>query len=219
MTSEPSDPNKPKMGILPLAAVLGAAIIGVGIYLTAPSAVNVTPEDGSAPKSGSRSGTAALNTGAVKAFVYKAAPEALEEVTFIDESEKPVKLADFKGKAVLLNVWATWCAPCRHEMPALDRLQAKLAGKPFEVVALSVDRSGAAGSREFLDEIGAKNLKLYVDPTTRASKPLKVIGMPTTLLIDAEGREVGRLIGPAEWDTEEAVKLITSVIDGEGGGA
>lgn len=217
MTSEPSDSKKPKMGVLPIAAVLGAALVGVAVYLTATPDVNVVPVE-NGPSAAQKDGRAeALNTGAVKAFVFKSAPEALEVVSFVDGAEKPVTLADFKGKTVLLNLWATWCAPCRHEMPALDRLQAKLADKPFEVVALSLDRSGVAASREFLEEIEAKNLKLYVDPTTRASKPLKVIGMPTTILIDAEGREVGRLVGPAEWDTEEAVRLISSVIDGSSG--
>ncbi len=219
MTGEPSQRNKPKMGLWPLAAV-SAALVGVGIYLTLPSVDNdAAPKEGAATTA--KSGTAAgdLATGAVAAFVFKSAPEAMEDVAFVDGSEKPVMLADFKGKTVLLNLWATWCAPCRHEMPALDRLQAKLGDKPFEVVALSLDRAGLKASQEFLDEISAKNLKLYADPTTRASKPLKVIGMPTTILIDAKGREVGRLVGPAEWDTPEAVRLISSVIDGDGGGA
>ncbi len=157
-------------------------------------------------------GTAALSTGEMSNFVFKASPEPLDDVTFVDGDEKPVSLADFKGRVVLLNLWATWCAPCRKEMPGLDRLQAEMGSDQFEVVALSVDRAGVAASQKFLDQINVKNLVTYVDPTARVSKPLRVVGMPTTILIDRDGREVGRLIGPAEWDTEEAKRLIKSVL-------
>lgn len=154
----------------------------------------------------------ALNTGEMSNFVFKSAPEPLEDVAFVDGDEKPVSLADFKGRVVLLNLWATWCAPCRKEMPGLDRLQAEMGSDQFEVVALSVDRAGVKASQKFLDQIAVKSLKTYVDATARVSKPLRVVGMPTTILIDREGREVGRLIGPAEWDTEEAKRLIRSVL-------
>lgn len=154
----------------------------------------------------------ALNTGEMSNFVFKSAPEPLDDVAFVDGDEKPMTLADFKGRVVLLNLWATWCAPCRKEMPGLDRLQAEMGSDQFEVVALSVDRAGVKASQKFLDQIAVKSLKTYVDATARVSKPLRVVGMPTTILIDREGREVGRLIGPAEWDTEEAKRLIKSVL-------
>lgn len=127
-------------------------------------------------------------------------PRALPELPFQDAQGKPMSLADFRGKVVLLNVWATWCAPCRKEMPALDRVQQQLGGPGFEVVALSIDSGGVAPVRRFYDEIGIRTLAIYVDPSTQAATKLKTIGIPTTLLVDREGRELWRKTGPAEWD-------------------
>ena len=145
------------------------------------------------------------------AFVFKPAPEALPKVTFVDAAGKERTLDDWKGKVVLLNLWATWCAPCRKEMPGLDRLQAELGSDKFEVVAVSVDRTGIAGAKKFLDQIKVEKLAVLADPTARMGTTLRAIGMPATLLLDAEGREIGRLVGPAEWDTPEGKALIQSV--------
>ena len=114
-------------------------------------------------------------------------------------------LADFRGSVVLLNVWATWCAPCRREMPTLDRLQATLGGSDFQVVALSIDRKGLPAVQEFYAELGLETLPIYVDETGEAQRALNVLGLPTTLLLDREGNEGGRLLGPAEWDSPEMV--------------
>lgn len=149
-----------------------------------------------------------LSTGHMAAFVFKKTPELLPTVSFLDATGAERTLADFKGKMVLLNLWATWCAPCRKEMPALDRLQAELGSSTFEVVAISVDRTGLEGAKKFLESIKTERLALFADPTLRLSASLKAVGMPTTLLIDKEGREIGRLVGPAEWDTEDAKRLI-----------
>jgi thiol-disulfide isomerase/thioredoxin len=113
---------------------------------------------------------------------------------------------------VLLNLWATWCLPCRKEMPALDRLQSTLGSEQFQVVAISVDRTGLPGAKKFLEETKTPNLALYADPTARLTSSLRAAGLPATLLIDKEGREIGRLLGPAEWDGEAAKRLIQSVI-------
>ncbi len=144
----------------------------------------------------------------LSAFVKKAVPEALADVAFLGPDGQPAKLSDFKGKMILLNLWATWCAPCRKEMPALDRLQKTLGSDKFEVVALAVDRLGAAAAKKFLDEIKVESLKLYVDPTAKAGTALKALGLPTTILIDKEGRELGRMAGPAEWDDDKSKALI-----------
>lgn len=128
------------------------------------------------------------------------APRALEEVRFQDAAGKSLALADFRGKAVLLNLWATWCVPCREEMPALDRLQQNLGGPGFAVVALSIDRGGAALVRQFYEEFGVRSLAIYVDSSMEAMSKLKTVGLPTTLLIDPAGRERWRKVGPAEWD-------------------
>jgi thiol-disulfide isomerase/thioredoxin len=144
------------------------------------------------------------------AFVFRKEPEALPEIKFQDAEGKERTLADWRGKVVLLNLWATWCLPCRKEMPSLDRLQAALGSDKFEVLALSVDRKGLDASRKFLSETKVERLALYVDSTARATSDLRVVGLPATLLLDAQGREIGRLLGPAEWDSEDAKRLIRS---------
>lgn len=149
-----------------------------------------------------------LSVGEMTAFVFKPAPEALPKVAFVDAEGKERSLDDWKGKVVLLNLWATWCVPCRKEMPGLDRVQAELKSDKFEVVAVSVDRTGIAGAKKFLDQIKVQNLAVLADPAARMGATLRAIGMPATLLIDAEGREIGRLVGPAEWDSPEAKALI-----------
>jgi len=124
---------------------------------------------------------------------------------FQDGAGKPRTLADFRGKLVLLNIWATWCAPCREEMPALDRLQAQLGGSNFEVVALSIDQQGPEEVRKFYDEIGVKALQLYIDPSAQASSRLGILGVPSTLLVDPGGLEIGRKMGPAKWDSPQSI--------------
>jgi thiol-disulfide isomerase/thioredoxin len=145
-----------------------------------------------------------------KDFVFPthAAPRLLPELAFEDGRGARRTLAEFTNKVVLLNVWATWCVPCREEMPALDRLQQKLGGPDFEVLALSIDAGGAAAVKRFYDEIGIGSLALYVDPASRATGTLGLIGIPTTVLIDRQGREIGRRTGPAQWDGREAVRMI-----------
>ncbi len=132
----------------------------------------------------------------------------LPDVGFIDGEARPVRLSSFRGKVVLLNVWATWCPPCRKEMPALDRLQAKLGGPEFEVVALSIDRAGLPAVKEFYLRTGIKELRVYVDVSGQASSELRAPGIPTTLLIDERGREIGRKVGAAEWDSPDMVALV-----------
>jgi thiol-disulfide isomerase/thioredoxin len=139
-----------------------------------------------------------------------ASPRPLPELAFVDGKGKPVTLADFRGRTVLLNVWATWCPPCREEMPSLDRLQKSLGGPGFEVVALSIDAGGAPVVERFYKEIGIASLAIYVDSGMRAASQLATPGVPTTLLIDARGRELGRHAGPAQWDSPEALRVISS---------
>lgn len=150
--------------------------------------------------------------GKLAAFVKKAEPSPLPDIIFQDGTGKDVALSSFKGKTILLNLWATWCVPCREEMPALNRLQQALGGDKFAVVALSLDRKGAEASQKFLDDVGAKALTLYIDATAKQGLALKLVGMPTSILINADGLEVGRLAGPAEWDSEDAKKLVLAAI-------
>lgn len=138
-----------------------------------------------------------------------ASPRVLPEIAFVDGTGRPRTLSDFRGRTVLLNVWATWCPPCREEMPSLDRLQKSLGGPGFEVVALSLDAGGADEVKRFYQETGIGSLAIYVDPGMRATAKLATPGVPTTLLIDAKGRELGRHAGPAQWDGEEAMRAIS----------
>lgn len=140
-------------------------------------------------------------------------PQVLADIVFQDETGGPLSLKDWRGKIVLLNVWATWCGPCREEMPTLDRLQEKLGGDRFDVLALSIDRGGVVVVRDFYDEINLQNLEIWIDPTMRASRAMNVIGLPTTLLIGPNGKELGRKIGPAEWDAPNAITFFEKIIN------
>ncbi len=145
---------------------------------------------------------------AERKFVLVDPPKTLPDVRFVDGEGRDRALVDFKGKVVLLNVWATWCVPCRKEMPTLDRLQSILGGADFQIVALSIDRQGLDVVRKFYGDIGIKHLAMYVDRGGRAVRDLSAAGLPTTLLIDRAGREIGRLVGPAEWDAPGMVAFI-----------
>lgn len=135
-------------------------------------------------------------------------PRSLPEIRFADANGTSLTLGDFQGRVTLLNIWATWCGPCREEMPTLDRLQKRLGGPDFEVVALSIDRAGMGVVSAFYDEIGVQHLTKYIDESGKAAGELSALGLPTTLLIDREGREIGRHVGPAEWDTPEMVEFL-----------
>jgi len=176
------------------AAALIAATSGVVYYLSRSSA----------PQLGATHGPP---------FARAAAPREIPALQFQDAGGHARSLADFKGKLVLLNLWATWCAPCREEMPALDRLQAELGGPRFEVLALSVDQQGPQIARKFFAEAGVKSLTLYVDPSAQAAFKLGTAGLPASLLVDANGREVGRHLGPAKWDSPEIISELRRRIE------
>jgi thiol-disulfide isomerase/thioredoxin len=148
----------------------------------------------------------------LKSFVMHDAPKPIAAIAFEDGQGRSRSLADFKGKVVLLNIWATWCVPCRKEMPALDRLQGVLGGSDFEVVPLSIDRGGRETVRTFFSEIGVRNLAMYIDVSGQALRSLGVIGLPTTLVVDRAGQEIGRIIGPAEWDSPEIADVLRPII-------
>jgi len=206
-----------------LIAALVAAIAGFGtVYLSfAPSdngpfasSIKQGEEEGAAPQ-GAAAGQgplAGLNKGAMAAFVARAKPLDLGDIGFTDADGAAKSLSDWHGRVVLLNIWATWCVPCREEMAKLDKLQSELGGKDFDVVAVNIDRGGSDKPKSFLAETGATHLSLYTDPSGKLFSAVKAVGMPTTLLIDREGREIGRLVGPADWASPEAVSLIKAAI-------
>lgn len=146
--------------------------------------------------------------GAVQKFQAKSPPAALPDLHFADAEGKVKRLADFRGRVLVLNYWATWCGPCVEEMPSLSRLQAKLGGDRFAVLAVSVDREGLPVVGPFLEKIAVKNLAIYTDRTGATMRALGVRGLPTTMIIDGEGREAGRIEGMANWDSPEAEALV-----------
>ena len=146
-------------------------------------------------------------------FAPHPAPKPLPDLQFEDGQGHRLTLASFRGKSILLNIWATWCPPCRKEMPTLDRLQSTLGSSRFEVVALSIDQDGSRVVPQFFKELDLKALRVYLDQTGEAATRLGAVGVPTTLFIDREGREVGRVTGPAEWDSPEVVAAIRRYLD------
>jgi thiol-disulfide isomerase/thioredoxin len=186
-----------KVGFVVAAAtVVAASVIGVWVSLGS-RGVALMPEVRSAAEVQKNF-----------SFIPYASPRPIANVEFEDGQGRKRTLVDFRGKVVLLNLWATWCGPCRQEMPTLDRLQSRLGGADFEVVALSIDRGGQAVVKSFLEEIDVRALAIYVDATTEAGTKLGIIGVPTTLLLDGTGREIGRVTGPAEWDSPEVINTI-----------
>jgi thiol-disulfide isomerase/thioredoxin len=146
------------------------------------------------------------------AYIKHPQPKDISPFAFADGAGAPLDLAHWKGKVVLLNLWATWCGPCRKEMPELAKLQKLLGSADFEVVALSEDLKGAEASAAFLKESGSENLTLYIDPKASALAAVQSAGLPTTLLIDRNGKEIGRLLGPADWASAEAQNLVKGVL-------
>ena len=147
-------------------------------------------------------------------FQKAKAPKPLPEIEFVDAEDKPTTLSDLKGKVVLVNFWATWCAPCVKEMPSLDRLQAAVGKDKLIVLPLSLDGASRAKVAPFYEATQLKNLGIFFDKGRVAMKALAVSILPTSILIDAEGREIARLEGEADWDKPEAIALVSAALAG-----
>jgi thiol-disulfide isomerase/thioredoxin len=135
------------------------------------------------------------------------------DVDFVDAAGAPVSLAAWRGRVVLVNLWATWCAPCIEEMPALDRVQAKLGGPDFAVVAIAVDRQGERVVRPFFEKLGLAHLVLHLDPANASLRALEARGLPVSVLLDREGRERGRVLGAAAWDGPVFERILRQAIE------
>jgi thiol-disulfide isomerase/thioredoxin len=154
------------------------------------------------------SGAEPAQAGGMEQFTLNNPPLPVPETRFLDAAGKDVALADFKGRVLLVNFWATWCAPCIQELPSLDRLQAEIGGKDFTVLTINEDRQGAAVAGPFLEKHGLKHLGTHADRQMALARALDLHGMPSTYLVDRKGRIVGSLVGPAEWDSPAAKALI-----------
>ena len=159
---------------------------------------------------------APLAHGEVAALTMATVPLRLPDLAFEDAEGRPKKLSDWRGRTVLVNLWATWCVPCRKEMPALESLQTRLGGPNFEVVAVNIDTRDPEKPKNFLKEANLTRLGYFSDQKAKVFQDLKAIGralgMPTSVLVDGEGCEIATIAGPAEWDSEDAVKLITAAV-------
>jgi thiol-disulfide isomerase/thioredoxin len=197
-----------------LVAAAGAAAAASALYL-------ILQPAGNASRSGGLARLAAAAKGELAAVQVRGSALPLPELAFADAEGKMLTLADFRGRTVLLNLWATWCAPCKAEMPALDKLQARYGGADFEVVTVNIDTRDPERAARFLDEIGVRMLKRYADTSAAIFQTLKragkATGMPTTLLIDRDGREIANLAGPAEWASEDAFAFIEAALALAGG--
>ena len=149
-------------------------------------------------------------------LIRRSEPQPVPDVAFQDADGRFHRLSEWRGKVVLLNLWATWCAPCKAEMPSLDRLQAKLGNGTFTILAISQDRTGLAKPAAFFAQEGLKHLALYYDSTSAALAELKASGLPVSIILDRQGREIARQLGPAEWDSPAVSSGIEGLIAGTG---
>ena len=200
-----------------VAGGVAGLLVGLGaVYGIAGLARNAA-DASCAPATATAKRLAPLTRGEVAAVRTTEESRRLPALAFQDAAGAPRTLADWHGRVVLLNLWATWCVPCRKEMPALDALQDKLGSDRFEVVTLNIDTRDPDKPKNWLKDNGIARLAYYADPTAKVFQELKAagkaIGMPTTLLVDAAGCEIASIAGPAEWASEDALRLVRAALE------
>ena len=200
-----------------LAGGIAGVIVGLaGVYGIATLTRNAGGDTACRPAVELARKLAPFARGEVAAVNVAKSPLQLPPLAFQDAAGKPLTLEHWRGRIVLLNLWATWCVPCRKEMPALDALEQRLGGPGFEVVAINIDTRDADKPKAWLKEVGVQKLNDDPDPSARIFQELKSVGrafgMPTTLLIDGRGCELGTIAGPAEWASEDAIRLIDAAL-------
>jgi thiol-disulfide isomerase/thioredoxin len=207
---------KKRLSLILAGGIAGLAAGLAGVYGIATLTGNAGGDAACKPAVELAKKLAPLARGEVAAVKVAKSPLKLPALAFQDAAGKPLSLAHWHGRTVLLNLWATWCVPCRKEMPALDALQQRLGSPDFEVVAVNIDTRDPDKPKAFLKELGVSKLAYYADPTAKTFQDLKQIGrafgMPTTLLVDRQGCEIGTIAGPAEWASDDAVKLIQAAL-------
>ena len=201
-----------------IGAVLIGAVIGfAGIYGFGGLKRNAGGDTACRPAVDLARKLAPLAQGEVAALTMATSPLRLPDLAFEDADGKPKKLSDWRGRTVLVNLWATWCVPCRKEMPALESLQTKLGGPDFEVVAVNIDTRDPEKPKNFLREANLTRLGYFTDQKAKVFQDLKgigrALGMPTSVLVDGQGCEIATIAGPAEWASDDAVKLISAAVN------
>ena len=207
---------KKRIALIVLGGVVGVAVGLAGVYGIGRLTGNAGADPACQASVETARRMAPLVRGEVAAVSVANSPKSLPPLAFKDGGGAAKTLADWHGRTVLLNLWATWCVPCRKEMPALDALQGKLGGANFEVVSINIDTRDTDKPKDWLKNAGVNTLAYYADNSARVSQDLKAIGkafgMPTTLIVDANGCELATLAGPAEWASDDAVRLVTAAL-------
>jgi thiol-disulfide isomerase/thioredoxin len=203
----PPQPLKTKFA-LPLVLVALAGVAGIYWQGLEPRKAEVVETATSSSSGFSKD----LAKGSLAALLVHGERKDIAAFSFANDKGETLDLSKWRGRVVLLNLWATWCAPCRKEMPDLSKLQAALGGADFEVLALSVDRKGLEASQAFLNEVGVTNLAAYIEPDAKSLAALQALGLPATILIDRKGLEAARLLGPADWASEEAKAMVSALV-------
>jgi thiol-disulfide isomerase/thioredoxin len=214
--TEPTRPRSKRTALI-IAGIAGGFAVGLaGVYGIGALSRNAGGDPACRPAVTLAQKLDPLTRGEVAAVNVAKAPLKVPDLKFASADGKPMSLANLQGKTVLLNLWATWCVPCRQEMPTLDALEQKLGGPNFQVVAVNIDTRDPEKPKAFLKDVGATHLAYYADASAKSFQDLKSIGrafgMPTTLLIDPHGCEIGTIAGPADWASEDAVKLIQAAL-------
>ena len=213
-----SEPPHGKIGRLRLlSAIAAVAVVAVLAGVYGIGHLRGNPADSAClPAVNAAAKLKPLVHGEVAALTVAQKPFQVPDVTFKDASGHDRKLGDWRGRTVLLNLWATWCVPCRKEMPALDALQSDLGGTNFEVVAVNIDTRDPEKPLKFLKDVGITHLAYYSDDSAHVYEDLKTagkaFGMPTTVLVDRSGCEIGNMAGPAEWSSADGVKLVSAAV-------
>jgi thiol-disulfide isomerase/thioredoxin len=207
---------KKRLAVIIVGGIAGVAVGLAGVYGISTITRNAAVDPACAPATEIARRIAPLAHGEVAAFTVAATPRRPPELTFQDSTGQKKTLADWRGRTVLLNLWATWCVPCRKEMPVLEALQEKLGGPDFEIVAVNTDTRDPEKPKVWLKEVGITKLAYYSDASGKLFQDLKIagkaLGLPTTLLIDGAGCELGTIAGPAEWASDDALKLIGAAL-------
>ncbi|PIE14260.1 MAG: thioredoxin [Rhodobacterales bacterium] len=198
-----------RYAVLYLAAALGAIYLLVNAFGLLPGTQASKP---ASQTSGAVLGPHPLAEGDMKKLVFYTAPHVASRSGFEDLDGKEHSLADYKGKYVLLNLWATWCPSCRKEMPSISRLKQALEGEDFAVVTVATGRNTLAGINKFFDNAGISNLPILLDPSRSMAQDMGVLGLPVTVIIDPQGQEIARLTGDAEWDSPSAQAILKELI-------
>jgi thiol-disulfide isomerase/thioredoxin len=222
MTNDMPEPPTPRpaatrripfaIGAVLIGAVTGFAVVyGIGGLKR-----NATGDPTCGPAVALARKLAPLAHGEVAALTMATAPLQLPDLAFEDADGKPKMLSDWRGRTVLVNLWATWCVPCRKEMPALEELQTRLGGPDFEVVAINIDTRNLEKPKNFLKDANLTRLGYYNDQKAKVFQDLKAVGralgMPTSVLVDGQGCEIATIAGPAEWASDDAIKLIAAAM-------